>query len=439
MGLFRTSRGSTKPIVGAQIDWSHRLSRGLEFDFSFLERGGGATFDLRYGRRGAFTDSPTWVNPGINFTGSAVVESSAVPDAPFFGAITLVWKGVIRTGSGFRHFAGKHEGGGGADNPFDFRTNNAGTPRLALIRANAGGFTNFEGQEVSLSTVNTIAVVTPGVIQTAPIFYVNSSATTGNGVAGSGTGPATGTASTLRIGRRADGVVQMDGVVEFCRGYSRALSADEIRWLTEEPYAHLIVPQYRRYFIPPEAEEEPETITVDKWFQPTQQPPKDRQRQQHLYPPFTVDASHLGDAERVDMDKWFRATEQPISSRNKFFRPTCNWLYPEWAYGTEPIAAPVIEVNLDQWFQPASEPRRDRARNQHLYPKRFIDSDVFINPEATAIDKWFVRSPDPLRTTRESSRRRPWMNAATNWEPSTAGGAGGAVAGNKLLALLGVG
>src|SRR3990167_7234439 len=127
------SWGTTKPVVGAQIDWSHPLARGLAICVLLNEGGGGPLELVRGGRSG--------VNGGAG--GGAVV-----PDAPFIATsgLSLLWRGRIDQLAADKGgvFAGKHFTNGATNNPFDFRVANSGfsegsdsAPRL--VRANAAG------------------------------------------------------------------------------------------------------------------------------------------------------------------------------------------------------------------------------------------------------------------------------------------------------------
>lgn len=62
------------------------------------------------------------------------------------------------------------------------------------------------------------------------------------------------TAKALMIGNDSLSDRTWDGNISDVRLYNRALSASEIRWLYTEPYANVVQPVYRRYFIPTAAE-----------------------------------------------------------------------------------------------------------------------------------------------------------------------------------------
>lgn len=254
MSYARSGKAAVKPPAGAQVNWGHPLARGLEFDFSVSERSGLYTYDWAKGRRGTISNNlnpAEWWTPGLALRSVNVgtILESTLPDAPFLGGVSLVWRGIILSGGTGRHLCGKHESNGSSNNVFSFLSDDA---KLYFVRANAGGFLVHEGGAGhTLNQLMTYGVATrDGNLQTVPTFYRNGafwSVGVPNG--GSGTGPVTGSNSILRIGQRADDAVRMDGILEFCRGYSRELSKDEMAWIHAEPYAHLSVPAWRRYFV----------------------------------------------------------------------------------------------------------------------------------------------------------------------------------------------
>ena len=84
----------------------------------------------------------------------------------------------------------------------------------------------MSGPAVTLGAYRMYSVVCAADIGTNPTFYIGTSATTGTGA--SGTGAPTGSSANLRIGRRADGVTQMDGIIAYILIYNAALSAGDI-------------------------------------------------------------------------------------------------------------------------------------------------------------------------------------------------------------------
>jgi hypothetical protein len=145
----------------------------------------------------------------------------------------------------------KHTTNGATDNPFGFLTDNAATPSLSIVRANAGGYRQWLAQPVTLGVVQEHVVSFPGsLIETMPSAYINAVAQSVSNPSGTGTGAVTGSAADLRVGRRADDIVQLDGTIIHAAIWSRALSAADILWLYTEPYAMLRPIVRRRYFVP---------------------------------------------------------------------------------------------------------------------------------------------------------------------------------------------
>jgi hypothetical protein len=232
---FRINRGSIQ-------------SEGLEFIVSAGEQGGliiGPLIPPQNGQiiyngassvfRGAAEDY------GFGFdivaASSGFISFPLTEDDPFISAsgITVIWSGVIDNilTTSFKHFAGKHTLSGAVNNPFDFRTDNSGSLILTLVRANAGGLRIFTGPSVTFDTYLNIAVrVSDNLIETVPDFFVDGVRTAGTLSSGTGTGAVTGSNGDIRIGRRADGAVQMDGVVTECRFYNRAISDNAIQELS---------------------------------------------------------------------------------------------------------------------------------------------------------------------------------------------------------------
>jgi hypothetical protein len=117
----------------------------------------------------------------------------------------------------------KTVGGGGYNNPFDFRTNLTVVPQLMLIRADASGHEIVDStQPISIRQWHHVLV---RVENKVPDFYVDGVVT--GKTPTSFTKTPTGNNYPLLIGKRDDGHY-FDGVIDDVRIYNRALSADEI-------------------------------------------------------------------------------------------------------------------------------------------------------------------------------------------------------------------
>ena len=148
-------------------------------------------------------------------------------DTPYTGAITLFCHANIANGSQFHYFLGKHASSGSVDNPFSFRTDDAGTPKMVLERANASGVRIWNGALTTVGSYKAYGVSAGANVEDAPDFYVNGSATSGTAGGGSETGSPTGTSAPIRLGSRPDGVVKMNGDVAEYAIWNVELTAGE--------------------------------------------------------------------------------------------------------------------------------------------------------------------------------------------------------------------
>ncbi len=184
------------------------------------------------GNNGTLTNGPT-VTPGkvgqaLMFDGTDdFLTISDTDDSKYTGSLTLCTWAKIDTGGAYRHFMGKHSSSGATQNPFDFRTDNAATPKLTLVRANTTNI-GWEGPAVTLGQWKYYCVVAPALIQSAPTFYIDGVATTGTIASGAGTGAATGSGAPIVIGVRPDNAVIMDGAMDEVRIYNLELTSNEI-------------------------------------------------------------------------------------------------------------------------------------------------------------------------------------------------------------------
>src|SRR5678816_800135 len=263
MFYSRGGRGFTKPPAGAQIDWTHPLSRGLVVDIPFndvmaaaivatLDQGlagkksGQSALDLVTGRAAVFQTGqaasgafPSWLAPGVNLfgtNGGVIVESgTTLSDIPFLGPLTVICKAFSATGTQTHYFGGKHTGNGTATNPFDLSTDSSASPLLLLERSNASRQFWF-GPAMVINTNSIYISAQDGDLSHNASFWVNGVKSTGTPGLGT-TGSPTGNSADLRIGSRADtGAVLFNGVIELFRVYSRVISDEEARWISREPY-----------------------------------------------------------------------------------------------------------------------------------------------------------------------------------------------------------
>ena len=244
--LRRATIQPTYPVLNRR----HPIAKDIAF---FCTQRGGKFVDLVTGAVGTFNGAgkqplargqarpAATIQANLTSAGSDYYEFPHNPAWNLIGDISLLWSGVIATGSAFRHFAGKHAAGGGADNPFDFRTDSGAAPRAALVRANAGGATinSSAFNAMALGVYNHAGVTCNAANNGSHNYYNNggpaevTSAVSGNA--------ATSNTQTLRVGRRADGAVQMNGTTEAVIGWARIVGGGEFTslwrniWQLTEP------------------------------------------------------------------------------------------------------------------------------------------------------------------------------------------------------------
>ncbi len=164
----------------------------------------------------------------LNFDGVddyiSIVDSD---DSKYTGPITICVWANITVSSGAVQFVGKHLSNGASQNPFDFRTSDAG--KLALVRANTS-HKEWQGPYTIKNSWNHYCVSST-LIDVAPVFYVNGVATTGILIGAPGTGVPTGSGANIRIGMRADGYGKMKGGVDDVMIFNRILDEDEVQAL----------------------------------------------------------------------------------------------------------------------------------------------------------------------------------------------------------------
>jgi Concanavalin A-like lectin/glucanases superfamily len=179
---------------------------------------------------GGEANEPDWVTAGLDFVSgnSDICVTNSFADTGWLGALTVMIVCNIESAAALPHLISKHGTSMTANIPITLWTN--ASPSLRVIRGNASGTMQSNGPVAPVGSYCVISITYPdGMIGSTPTFYVNTTATAGSTPAGSGTNaPATGTSEPIRVGRRADGTTQMDGVISYILVYSRELSAVEI-------------------------------------------------------------------------------------------------------------------------------------------------------------------------------------------------------------------
>lgn len=179
---------------------------------------------------GADTNDPNWITAGLDFDPAAldVVIAETVPDTNWLGAITvMVVAKVDAVGGTFAHFLCKHTGSGLTNVPIELRSDTATPPKLTAVRGNAAGAFTWTGPSMTLTTFQCYSVTHDGLLSSLPTFYLNTTASTGTGSVGTAV-PPTGTGANIRLGRRTNATVQLDGTLSYVLVYNRILSAGEI-------------------------------------------------------------------------------------------------------------------------------------------------------------------------------------------------------------------
>lgn len=167
------------------------------------------------------------------------------------GDLSLLWSGQLNSGSAFRSFVAKCTNNASTATPYDFRTDNSAAPLAILARASAGSSLQFSSSPLSIPLSKPATVgVSIAVANAFATFYINNIVLQQN--PGSAITP-TASATSLRVGRRPDGVVQMDGFTEFVMGWARVLSTAEFSALYDNPYQIVSLPARRVYFGVPSA------------------------------------------------------------------------------------------------------------------------------------------------------------------------------------------
>ena len=157
-------------------------------------------------------------------------------------------------------------------------------------------------------------------------------------------------------------------------------------------------------FVAVVAPAEPETVTLDKWYQPWPDPVRraPRRSASELAAPVFVPAAA---AEEITLDKWLSESSQPLRRGR---RPASEFAAPvrEPAFAAE-------EVTLDKWYQPWFDPQRVKARQQPelaapvftpaaagdvLVAELFVDPDTFYAHCLTA-ERPLVPVPAPSTAT----------------------------------------
>lgn len=253
-----------KPGPWARVDWSHPLARDLRIHLIMAEGGGSTALDLVGRRLAAFTQGPSWApgdmgSPAAKF--AALLQVLQLPYAPDYrptAALTLAaWMrpiGSLDLGGGSPYHYNKVAG-------IDYRYDGTYTPPFSAYGLDWAAASVPEVTfGVTIGQAN-YGVGAPGVnlafnrsyflsgtySGSALKFYIDGSLTEAMSLSGAiDYGPGA-TIAPFSIGNVSDRILSipgqpsqsMNGLIDDIRIWGRALSADEVLWLMNEPYAHV--------------------------------------------------------------------------------------------------------------------------------------------------------------------------------------------------------
>lgn len=244
--IILPSRWNHQPGRVVDIDSGSQLASGITA--SFTQAGTGTLYD--YVNRvfpSADTSTQRIFAPstvGRDYSGTANTQFAAHNNYPFPSALTLFALIDVDELWNYSAIAACQSA---ATNGWEFRLGHSpGASNLLLHRGVAGGGFRqaHTGSNRIASGSRSVAVavsVGPGPVETVPKFFVSGGgnayfygdATT---YPDTGTGTADTTSGALYIGRRVDGVTQLDGGVHVLHLFRRALSENELRALAENPW-----------------------------------------------------------------------------------------------------------------------------------------------------------------------------------------------------------
>lgn len=259
MAFIRLPRVKQQPSGLMVLDRAHPINKDIRF---FIATDGQGNF-FEYVKNTVTTKNGS-AAPGMlqRAYGNAKVAklASASSDVlsmgqdashDMLGDISLFWSGQINSGSAFRSFIAKCTNNGANATPYDFRTDNSAAPIIILGRGSAAASLQYSSSPLTVPLNKPATVgVSIAVANTFAKFYVNNTILQTN--PGSAITP-TASATGLRVGRRPDGAVQMDGFTECAIGFARVLADAEFATLIDNPYAGMVGQRRKVYFGIPQA------------------------------------------------------------------------------------------------------------------------------------------------------------------------------------------
>ena len=234
----------------------------------FLITGGPIVRDAVVGSLGANVGgvTPTATRSGIGQKLNGSTGYVSLPTSTAYnitGPLTLIWFGVLNSTAGYNFLMARASGSGGADNPFEFRTDPSGL--LTLTRAGPSTFTSL----TDVSTVPTGVPVVLAVTHTgafAPTikswFFINGkpSSQAGQSVS-AGTGTPTSNTQPMQLGQRGDLFAYAATTMLLCAGFDSVLTDAQIAQISANPW-QIFAPIQRTIWVPAAAGGATYTLTA---------------------------------------------------------------------------------------------------------------------------------------------------------------------------------
>lgn len=226
-----------QPQFYRNVNWGNQISSGLTALFNTT-----AALELVYNNPASnvtTTNTPGVGLLGADFSGTANQQYSHRPGYAITGALTIFVLMGLRARTNYGAIISK-QATTTTNAPFELRLGSSGatTGEVQLLRANASTYNTITAGSVgqTLIGLNTLTALlvrvdTPSAAAQADVFIngvqyssaMNLASVTDNG-------------SAVWIGRRYDGVTQLDGRIFYVSLWNRLLSLDEQKSLTNNPW-----------------------------------------------------------------------------------------------------------------------------------------------------------------------------------------------------------
>jgi hypothetical protein len=236
MNIVRRSWRQEQPKLQAPIANENPVTMGLGFAYAPWQ--GFRTVDTSL-------LTPSGIGVGFDYASSRQTKYPHSLGAALTGPITLFVLTYVRAFTNYGALISKADTPD-TNQPFELRCGGGATEsQLIFVRARSAASKAYYATAGAITSGSnrSVFVTSPSSeINTTPTFFYGpfqSSLTSISGTAyagSSGTGTCTDNGSSVYIGRRADGVTQLDGIVFFAAGWNRVLSANEINSMNRNPW-----------------------------------------------------------------------------------------------------------------------------------------------------------------------------------------------------------